>query len=121
MIIWDLVWTWPLLGASDHDPTITGGISIHKNLDVIGAVQFRSKHYDHLIPLRRDKFLKKPREKQKSTHDPSLGGLSLGDFIDLTPSYSVFVRTVQLAGKLEKRIYKLIFRYKNNCRKSFNS
>jgi hypothetical protein len=60
MIVWDLVWTWSLLGASDHDPTIAGSIPIHKSWNLIGAVRFRSDHYDHRIPLRADSLHKRP-------------------------------------------------------------
>jgi hypothetical protein len=43
-------------GASDHDPTIAGGIPVHKGYDLIRAIRFRSDHYDHRIPLRADSF-----------------------------------------------------------------
>jgi hypothetical protein len=43
-------------GASDHDPTIAGGIPIHKGWDLIGAIRFRLDHYDHRIPLRAVSF-----------------------------------------------------------------
>jgi hypothetical protein len=39
-------------GAADHDPTIVGGVSSHKNLDLILAAGFGSDDQIHPVPLR---------------------------------------------------------------------